>query len=210
MLRNYIEAARDFQRLQLPIVGEHTGTAGLALMAFGAIGGIESGVTHGERFVVNDLFKPPTPNSQPFAPAPRVYLPSLGVFVSRAQHSALISKPTMRSAFGCRDSTCCTRGPADTDRDPRRHFLFQRTREVNDISQRPEPMRASIYLEEFLRPATDLAVRAAKVDQAFDRPRERLEGWRIALGAIHKNGPPPTFAKAPEGKRTHPNLRKIA
>jgi hypothetical protein len=210
VLRNYIKAARDLQRLQLPIVGERTGTAGLALMAFGAIGGIESGITHGERFVTSGLFKAPDPDSKPFAPPPRIYLSKLGVFVSRAQHAALMEKSTMKSAFGCRDSMCCSRGTSDTDRDPRRHFLFQRLREVNEISRRPEPVRAGVYLEDFLRPATDLAVRAAKVDPAFDRYRERLDGWRIALGAVNQDGPPAIFAKAPEGKRTHPNLRETA
>ncbi len=210
VLRSYIEAACDLHRLGLPIVGERTGTAGLALMAFGAIGGIESGVTHGERFDVNNLFKPPRPGDKPFAPSPRVYLSRLGVFVSRAQAAALMSRPRMQATFGCRDTDCCARGHADTDRDPRRHFLLQRQREVTELGLRPEPVRAGIYLEDFLRPATDLALRAAKVDPLFESARQRLEHWRLALGAIHKSGPPPSFAKTPDGQRTHPSLRKSA
>lgn len=191
VLRNYIEAARDLQRLGLPIVGEHTGTAGVALLAFGAVGGIESGITFGERFDANPWFKEPKPSDNPFAPPPRVYLPTLGVFASRDQATALFAKPGMRSTFGCRDASCCARGPADTDRDPRRHFLLQRQREVNDISRRPEPVRASIYLEEFLRPATDLALRAAQVDATFKPACKRLEDWRLTLGATNQDGPPP-------------------
>ena len=38
-------------------VAERVGTVGLALMAFGAVGGVESGVTLGERFNVRDLRK---------------------------------------------------------------------------------------------------------------------------------------------------------
>jgi hypothetical protein len=209
-LRRYVEGARDLQRLGLPVVGERTGTVGVALLAFGAVGGIESGVTFGERFNVNALFKPPNPNDKPFAPAPRVYLAAIGTFVSREQANALLAQPGMRRLLGCRDTACCARGPADTDRDPRRHFLLQRQREVSEISRRPEPVRPSQYLEEFLRPATDFAMRAAKVDPRLERTRTRLEAWRLTLGALNQAGPPSAVSLAPEGKRTIPQLRKSA
>jgi hypothetical protein len=209
-LRRYIEGARDLQRLGLPLIGEHTGTAGVALLAFGAVGGIESGITSGERFVVSALLKPPSPNAAAFTPAPRVYLAALGTFVSRDQAKALLAKTGMRTMLGCRDTSCCARGPADTDLDPRRHFLLQRQREVTEIGQRPEPVRPSLYLEEFLRPATDFALRAAKVDLKLERTRKRLEGWRLTLGAMNQQGPPTTVALPPEGKRTHPHVRRSA
>lgn len=209
-LRRYIEGARDFQRLGVPLVGEHTGTAGVALLAFGAVGGIESGVTFGERFDVNPLLKSPNPDDKPFAPPPRVYLSPLGAFVSRAQYEALMVKPGMKTLLGCRDTACCTRGPADTSRDPRRHFLLQRQREVSAVSRRPEPVRPSLYLEEFLRPATDFALRAAKVEPTLERTRHRLEAWRLTLGAMNAAGPPQTVALSPQGKRTQPQPRKSA
>lgn len=209
-LRRYIEGARDFQRLGIPVVGEHTGTAGLAMLAFGALGSIESGVTFGERFDAIALTKPPRPEDKPYAPAPRVYVARLGVFMSRDQASALMAKPGMRSLLGCRDTFCCPRGVSDTDRDPRRHFLLQRQREVAEISRRPEPVRPSMYLEEFLRPATDYVLRAAKVDPKLERSRKRLEDWRLTLGAMNQEGLPPTVALAPEGKRTHPHLSRSA
>jgi hypothetical protein len=209
-IRRYIEAARDLQRLGLPVVGEFTGTAGVALLAFGAVGGIESGVTFGERFDVNALFKAPDPNATPFAPSPRVYLAPLGAFVKRSHYATLLATPSMRSLLGCRDSTCCSRGPVDTDRDPRRHFLLQRQREVNEISRRPEPVRPGTYLEEFLRPATDYALRVAKVDPQLERVRKRLEDWRLTLGAMNAAGPAPTVSMVPEGKRVQPRLTRSA
>jgi len=82
--------------------------------------------------------------------------------------------------------------------------------EVTDISRRPQPVRPSLYLEEFLRPATDFALRAAKVEPKLERTRQRLESWRLPLGAMNTAGPPTTVALAPEGKRTQPHLRKSA
>jgi hypothetical protein len=209
-LRRYIDASRDFQRLGLPVVGEKTGTAGVALLAFGALGGIESGITFGERFEVNHLYKPPPPPGDAFLPSPRIYVHAIGTFMTRADYQMLIAASGMRSLFGCRDTSCCARGPSDTDRDPRRHFLLQRQREINDISQRPEPVRPGRYLDEFLRPATDRVLRAAKVDPRLRGAQQRLEAWRLTLGALNEAGPPPAVALAPEGKRMHPQLRENA
>jgi hypothetical protein len=69
-----------------------SGTVGVALLAFRAVGGIESGITYGERYDVNPLIKPPT-NNDPFSPSPRVYIERLGTF-SRA------TRPASCSAIG--------------------------------------------------------------------------------------------------------------
>lgn len=209
-LRRYIEAAQDLHRVGLPLVAERVGTVGVALMAFGAVGGIESGITLGERFDVGTLVNKPKQTGRGFAPPPRVYLASLGAFVSREQARTLLARRGLRSALGCRDTSCCRRGPVDTQLDPRRHFILQRDREVNALSRRPEPVRASTYLEEFLRPATDLALRAARHDPSLDVIRQRLEGWRRTLGAINQQGPARSFAIVPEGKRMDSRLRRNA
>lgn len=52
-LRRYIHACQHFHQLGIPLVAERTGTVGLPLLAFGAVGGIESGVTLGERFTLD-------------------------------------------------------------------------------------------------------------------------------------------------------------
>jgi len=209
-LRRYIEAAQDLHTVGLPLVAERVGTVGVALMAFGAVGGIESGITLGERFDVGALVNKPKQTGGGFAPAPRVYLAPIGAFVSREQARTLLARPGLRSALGCRDTSCCRRGPVDTQLDPRRHFILQRDREVNALSRRPETVRAGTYLEEFLRPATDLALRAARQDSSLDVIRQRLEGWRRTLGAINQQGPARSFAIVPEGKRVDARLRRNA
>ena len=198
-LRRYIEGCRALHALGLPLVAERTGTVGLALLAFGAVGGIEGGITFGERYDVGGLLRPPA-NGTPFSPPPRVYLPQLGAFVTRGQAGELFEHRQMKTTFGCRDAGCCRRGVLDMTADPRRHFIIRRTSEVNFYSRPPEPVRAGLYLEEFLRPATDLALRAARVQPALEATRRRLEAWRHTLGAMHQAGPPQTFAVVPEGR----------
>lgn len=205
-LRRYIEGCRDFHALNVPLVAEHTGTVGVAVLAVGAVGGIESGITYGERYDVNPLIKPPT-NNDPFSPAPRVYVERLGTFLSRDQANDLFSNRQMKSLLACKVATCCARGASDMSADPRRHFILRRTAEVTTYSHPPEPVRAGIYLEDFLRPATDLALRATRVAPDLDSTRKRLEGWRQTLGAMHQQGTPSSFALPPEGQRVQPRRR---
>lgn len=50
-ITRYGDAAADFHSLGIPIVADHAGgLMGLALLAFGAVGGLSHGVTLGERF----------------------------------------------------------------------------------------------------------------------------------------------------------------
>jgi hypothetical protein len=199
-MRRYIDACKDFHQLGIPLVAEHSGAAGVALLAFGAVGGIESGITYGEHYNISALFRAPR-DGAPFSPQARVYLPDLGAFLSRKQAEAFFETRQMKGSFGCRDTSCCRRGTVDTLRDPRPHFVRQRLREVARVSRAPETLRSQVYLEDFLRPATDLALRAAKVEPALETARKRLEGWRSVLGAMAHDGPITSFASAPEGRR---------
>lgn len=206
-IRRYIDAGQDLQSLNVPLVAERVGTAGLALMAFGAVGGIEGGITVGERFSYQDLKKKPKEEDGPnWSPQARVYIAELGAFMSTKQANEFFEIRGMKAKFACRDTDCCRRGAADMTKDPRPHFIRRRSDEVDEMSRLPEELRASIYLDEFLRPATDLALSAAKAYPPLERTRVRLDRWRTTLGALHRDHPAERFAIAPRGQR----LRKSA
>ncbi len=206
-LRRYIDAGRDLQSLRLPLVAERSGTAGLALMAFGAVGGIESGITLGERFSYQDLKRRPKDDDGPnWSPQARVYISELGTFMSVKQAHEFFEIRGMKAKFACRDTGCCRRGAADMIRDPRPHFIRRRPGEVSAMSRLPEELRAPTYLDDFLRPATDLAHAGAKAYPPLERVRSRLDHWRTTLGALHRDRPAESFAIAPSGQR----LRKSA
>lgn len=200
-LRRYIEACEDLHKLGVPLIGERTGTIGVALLAFGAVGGIESGITFGERFDASPLIRRPRGGNDPFLPPPRVYLAEIGAFLPRRDAEAFFENRQMKITLGCRDTSCCRRGTSDTLAAPRRHFMIQRVREVDRLSRAPSTLRPQLYLDDFLRPATDLALRAAQVEPALVSVRKRLEGWRQTLGAMAKNNPPASFSIVPEGIR---------
>jgi hypothetical protein len=198
-LRGFIEAGQELHQLRIPLVAERTGTIGLALLAFGAVGGIESGITIGESFDIGRLRKPRTKGA--FLPAARVYLRDLGAFLEVKKAREFFDLRNMKTSFACRES-CWPRGIQDTLADPRRHFIITRTREVARLSSPPVSLRRQLYLEEFLRPATDRALQASRAFPILGNHRRRLESWRGTLGTIAKDSPLESWSQAPTGRRT--------
>lgn len=182
-LRRYLEACRALHALGVPLVAEHSGTIGVALMAFGAVGGIESGITTTEGVNLSGYLNPPKPDAKHFAPAPRVYLHEIGAFLDAKKASGFFAVRGMKTAHGCRGTDCCPRGWRDMQLEPRRHFAGRRSREVAALSAVPETLRAGHYLENFLRPASDRALSAADAEPSLTAARTRLESWRGTLGA---------------------------
>lgn len=200
-LRRYLETCRALHGLDLPLVAEHSGTVGVALLAFGAVGGIESGITLGEKVDLTTMLRPPKPDAKAFTPAPRVYLHAIGAFVDVDAATGLFEARGMKTLHGCRDAHCCPRGWLDMQLDPRRHFIGYRAREVAHLSGMPESLRAGQYLENFLRPASDRAVRTAEVAPSLATVRRRLDSWRGTLGAELARHSSFTISAPAAGKR---------
>ena len=86
---------------------------------------------------------------------------------------------------------------------PARHFLYQRTRQIAGLSQIPESIRPTQYLEEYLRPASDLAIVAAKLDlpdglvQKVAKQAKRLNDLRTTLGPYARERRDASFARYP-------------
>jgi hypothetical protein len=199
-LKRYLAACRDLHQLGRPLVGEHTGAVGVSLMAFGALGGIESGVTVNEHTDLSDWLRIPTKRGGGGGEA-RIYLHQIGAFLDRSKAEVLLNRPGMKSAHGCLDTSCCPRGWRDTQLRYREHFVTQRSGEVSALSQVPETLRAGHYLETFLRPASDRAVRAADVEPALLSTRKRLDSWRGTLGNDLTTNPAHSFSPPAAGKR---------
>lgn len=199
-LKRYLAACRDLHQLGRPLVGEHTGAVGVALMAFGAIGGVESGITVNDHTDLADWLRVPKKRGGGGGEA-RVYLHQLGSFLDRSKAQALLNRPGMKAAHACLDTSCCPRGWKDTHLRYREHFVTQRAREVSALSAVPEPLRAGQYLENFLRPASDKAVRAAEVEPRLLSTRKRLDSWRGTLGTDLATNPAHSFSLPAAGKR---------
>lgn len=204
-VKNFIEAAGDFHQLGRKLVADCVGgKVGLALMAFGAVGGIAHGIGLLEKFSSDHLrsIKP----GQAFAPTTGVYFPGIDVMLTQKEAELLFGAgPQAKAAFACRDTHCCKRGIKDMTESPKRHFVVQRMQQVAQLSQFPETIRAHRFLELHMRPTTDRALQAASQavgDEALakklQKNRKRLDAMRVALGKQLEKSPPHSYAAVPE------------
>jgi len=191
-LQGYISACHDFHSLNIPLVAEKTGVLGLALLAFGAVAGVESGVGTGEKFDFMRLKRVPSSSSK-FAQSVRIYLPDLATFLTRAQAKEFFEHRGLLQ-FACRDTNCCRNGFQSMIRDNRRHFAYTRMGEVDLLSRITPSVRPVGYLEQILRPATDRLGRALAQDGLSDSIKKKLEnsrriqdGWRATLGEMSRD-----------------------
>ena len=173
-------------------------------MAFGAVGGIAHGVGVFERFDSGHLRR--ISKSAAFTPPMPVYMPGIDAMLSPKEAELLLgASPQAKAAFGCRDTHCCRRGVKDMLLDPKRHYMVQRMKEVAELAQFPESIRAHQFLDKNLRPATDRALQAASQSVGDDKliaklqaNRKRLDNLRVALGKQLEKAPPRSYAVAPE------------
>jgi hypothetical protein len=176
-LRTYLNTARQLHDLGVPLVGERTGGVGVALAAFGAVGGIESSITYGESYDARRLNKPPS--GKGFVPAPRVYLKDAMALVSKQEASTILSRRGF-ARLGCQQA-CCGRDRQAILDDPRRHFLVTRSQELTQLSTTPDADRAEQYLTTALMPARDNAAQLARFLPGLATHRNRLDDWYLAL-----------------------------
>jgi hypothetical protein len=203
-ITRYCDAATDFQTLGVPIVADHVGgLMGLSLLAFGGVGGLSHGITLGERFDTSSWHK--KPQTKPFGAKTRVYIPQLDLMLSRVDAERLFEDGggRARTAFGCRDSSCCRRGIDDMLQAPARHFLYQRTQQVAALGQIPESLRPSQFLEEHVRRASDAALIATKLtlpeilEKKAAKQAKRLNDMRTTLGPYARDRRNASFALHP-------------
>lgn len=201
VLKRYLQLCRQLHSLGVPLVAEHSGTVGVALLAFGAVGGVESGVTFADTVNLDSVLRPPRPDARSFSRQPRVYLHQLGAFIEPEAARDLFNKRGMKALHGCQDTSCCPRGWVDMVGNPRQHFLRQRAREIAQLSAMPSSLRPGHYLENFLRPASDRAIRTAELAPSLVPVRKRLDSWRGTLGADLEHHSKSTISPPAAGRR---------
>jgi hypothetical protein len=198
-LRTYIAVARTLHSLGVPLVGERTGCVGVALSAFGAVGGVESSLTYGENYDARRLMK--KPEGKGFVPAPRVYLPGAMLTIPIDQARSVLGRRGFRR-LACQRS-CCSRDRDAVFNNPRRHFVVTRASELSDMSGIPNADRPEHYMTTSLTPARDNAAQIARFDSRVAKHRDRLDDWCLALQRTLREDQAslPTTALVPTGRR---------
>jgi hypothetical protein len=189
--RHFIESIADLYLLGKPLVADCAGGfAGLAALAFGAVGGICHGVGQKETFRATDWRKPPGPGGS----KRRIYVPELDRHFTEDQLN-VIFEARGRSRFGCSDPSCCRHGIDDMIENPYAHFITQRSRQLDNLSVVPDARRAEHFLLQQLEPAVRSARLGARlkiadddVRRLVDDARRRLASLRDALDDLDSGG----------------------
>jgi hypothetical protein len=183
-LRRYIAAMMDFLRLDRPIVADGVGgLAGAAIAAFGAAGGICHGVAERERFDASDWHKPPKQSGG--GREKRVLITGIDRLLSIKQVEALMTAPSARKLLSCHDRSCCPHGLDDMLKDPKAHYLRQRSRQIADIARVPDSRRVRHFLDHDLRDAERTARNAAKLRVADTELVDVLTRSSVRLEKMH-------------------------
>lgn len=202
-VKNFIEGSTELHELDVAVVADSVGgLAGLALLAFGAVGGIVHGVANGERFDARHWFK--KQEGDGFGGHQQVYFPALDMMLKKDHARALLeATPTARSMFGCRDTNCCKRGVVDMLDSKAHHFLYQRTQDIEEIGRTPQHIRPKQFINRYLHPVANQAMLAAnfnwkdnEMSKKTTNNRKRLDLLQSALEKI----PTRSFSLQPKAR----------
>lgn len=205
---SYVELARLLATLNVPVIADHAaGLPGLALLAFGAVGGLAHGVMAHEGFSASSWRRPKV-EGQSGGLAPRVFVPALDMLLPKAKAEVLLGHSiAAKGHYGCQDPRCCPKGMRDTFQHPARHYLRQRAREVELVSAIPPSLRVSEFLEKKVRPTSDAVAAAAALKLpdntlavAIAKRQKVTSRMRLALSSLADRYTPPEFVILPKAR----------
>lgn len=212
-IRWYVNACREFHVHSVPVVGFHTGVVGILLMALGATGGMEAGITDGEIFDIEQYTASPPepqPGVRPLGPTPRILLQSMGLYFTEKELREFFSQRGTKAAHLCQTG-CCPRGLEDMIRNRIEHHVMSTGALVASLASVPPGLRATWYRDEYLRPAADKAMAASNAQIRIPATRLRLDDWRKAVGfftGAEEMGAHPV-SLVPTGRRRVRNHRMV-
>jgi hypothetical protein len=188
--RSFIEASRSFHDIGKPIIADFAGGfCALAAAAFGGIGGLCHGVGQKETSRIGDWRKKSAGGG---GSGKRIYIVELDRYLTEGQLGVFFSVRGTKARFGCNDTTCCAHGAEDMIENPHKHFAIQRSKQINELSEIPEPRRDEHFLLHVLDPAVRSARLAARLKLGDDQmtkiiadAKKRLINLRDPLGDLH-------------------------
>ena len=173
-VERYMQALFEFHALGKPIITDQVGgLASLAISAFGAASGFAHAITGKERFTASGWIKPKAKKGQGSG-GKTVYVHGLDRRMKVGDARKLFEDArTSREIFGCPDKSCC----GDIEKmlnNPEAHFIRQRNRQVNELSNTPETLRSETFVTSHVEQARRRADRAMKLKKADDDSKKMI------------------------------------
>ena len=202
-VRNYIEGTQLLLRANRTLVADHiTGVTGLALIAFGAAGGLAHGVGAKESFRLANWYKP---SAGGFGAGTRIFVSDTDLYFGKASLEPLLNDPVIRTKLGCRNKHCCPRGVHDMMSNHKAHLINSRFDQLAQIQGIPDSRKAQEFVRQTLMP---MGTRLMKLDHALARypelqrkvqkKRRFVDDVTIALSDLVKDRPAATRSLIPK------------
>jgi hypothetical protein len=183
VMRRLIDGLSELRQSELPLLVERAGFAGTMLFAMGVVDAVESGIAIGDAFDIGDRLRPAGMNGS--GPTKRrIYLEALGHTVDVTAAIALMSTGQGKTRFACQDRKCCPDGAKDMLRDPRRHSLLARQRQLADLAAIPASQRAEFFVQRVLTPVCDSLSRASQTVPRFLEIHRRALSVKDTLKSV--------------------------
>ena len=190
-VRRFIMALSEFHLLGKPVIADCVGgLAALAVVSFGAASGVAHGIAEKERFDASKWNMVPKKGGG--GQSGRLYLPGLDRHFKLREARSIIEARGGRRLLACSDRDCCPLGLEDMEKDPKAHFLTQRTKQVRDIERVVDFRRSTQFLDFHLASADRTARQAAKLKvepalgKALRRASARLDRMRGVLEDLER------------------------
>jgi hypothetical protein len=194
--RRYINSLLGLHNLGKPIVADYLGgLISLAATSFGAISGFAEGIGERERFDARDWNKSPKirGDDDVFGQTKRVAITDFGRTVTATELKKLFEAKGGRRLIACGNRDCCPHGLSDMLNNPKRHSVYQRRRQIQEIEATPDLNRAQHFLDGEMTRADRLARQIKELrtgDQALTKRMvqhsRRLEKLRSTLEHFHE------------------------
>jgi hypothetical protein len=181
--RHFIEVVRDLHELGRPLVADGVGgLAGLAAVAFGAVGGMCHGVGQRESFDAGQWKRPSHGGGG--GSSPRVYIAELDRYFKEEHLKEIFSARRGRALLACNDPACCPHGAEDMFENSHVHFITQRFRQLTELSNVPELRRVPHFMLKYVEAATRTSRLAARLKIEDDAVAKPIQEAKVRIGRI--------------------------
>ena len=175
--RRYVNSLSAMHNMGHPIVADYLGgLVGLAAVSFGAVSGFAEGIGELERFDARAWHKPPRASEEDheFGRAKRIAVSSFGRSITLGELKQLHDAKSGRRLVVCNDRNCCPHGLPDMLENPKRHSVYQRILQVQDLERVPDLNRAQHFLDGEMTRADRLARQIKDLKTGDERLNKRM------------------------------------
>jgi hypothetical protein len=183
VMRRLIEGLSELRQSELPLLIERAGFAGTMLFALGVVDAVESGIAIGDSFDIAGRLRPA--GMEGSGPTKRrIYLEALGRTIDVSAAHAVMATAIGKTRFACKVRDCCPDGAKDMLRDPRRHSVLARQRQLAELAAVPVSQRAEYFVQRVFTPVCDSLSRASQSVPEFLEVHRRALSVKETLKSV--------------------------